>query len=124
MPKVASTKTRGTARPTKPAVAVPLSAIAAPGAMIAMESATASQNRSPRLSPPPPRHRDGERAPPPDPKLAPQPAAFTPLRPFRHPTASPVSWAGPPGRIRRILEHPYEADDSCGTRPPPRGRGT
>ena len=52
MPTVASTKTRGTARPTRPAVAVPLSAIAAPGAMIAMESATASQNRSSRLRPP------------------------------------------------------------------------
>ena len=48
---VASTNTRGTARPTRPAVAVPLRAIAAPGAMIAMDNAIASQKRSSRRSP-------------------------------------------------------------------------
>src|SRR3954454_19245767 len=42
----------GTARPTRPAGATPLSAIAAVGAMIPTEIAIASQNRSSRRSPP------------------------------------------------------------------------
>ena len=42
----------GTARPTRAAGAVPLSAIAAVGDMIPIDSAIVSQNRSSRLSPP------------------------------------------------------------------------
>ena len=41
----------GTARPISPATAVPLSAIAAVGAMIASDSAIASLKRSSRRSP-------------------------------------------------------------------------
>jgi hypothetical protein len=43
----------GTARPMSCAGTVPLSAIAAVGAMIAIDSAIASQNRSSRRSPAP-----------------------------------------------------------------------
>jgi hypothetical protein len=45
-------KASGTARPISAAGAVPLSAIAAVGAMIAIDSAIASQKRSSRRSPP------------------------------------------------------------------------
>ncbi len=44
-------KASGTARPMSPAGAVPLSAIAAVGAMIPIEIAIASQKRSSRRSP-------------------------------------------------------------------------
>jgi hypothetical protein len=47
---VAIRKASGTARPMSPATAVPLSAMAAVGAMIARESAIASLNRSSRRS--------------------------------------------------------------------------
>ena len=52
MPTVAKMNASGTARPTRPAGAVPLSSIAAVGAMIPIDSAIVSQKRSSRLSPP------------------------------------------------------------------------
>src|SRR5690242_14105083 len=48
----ANRKASGTARPISPAGATPLSAIAAVGAMIPIDSATASQKRSSRRSVP------------------------------------------------------------------------
>src|SRR5262245_50665284 len=51
-PTVAKMKASGTARPTSCAGSVPLSAIAAVGAMIAIERAIASQKCSSRRSPP------------------------------------------------------------------------
>ena len=50
-PIVAIRKASGTARPISPATAVPLSAIAAVGAMIASDNAIASMNRSSLRSP-------------------------------------------------------------------------
>ena len=50
-PIVAKMNASGTARPIRPAGAVPLSAIAAVGAMIAIDSAIASQNLSSRRRP-------------------------------------------------------------------------
>jgi hypothetical protein len=47
----AKMKASGTARPMSPAGAVPLRAIAAVGAMIAIDSAIASQKRNSRRSP-------------------------------------------------------------------------
>ena len=51
-PIVAKMNASGTARPISPAGAVPFSAIAAVGAMIAIESAIVSQNFSSRRRPP------------------------------------------------------------------------
>src|SRR5262249_18652800 len=51
-PIVAKMNASGTARPISPAGATPLSAIAAVGAMIAIDSAIASQKCSSRRSPP------------------------------------------------------------------------
>jgi hypothetical protein len=51
MPTEANTNASGTARPTRLAGSVPFSAMAAPGAMIPMDSAIASQKRSSRRKP-------------------------------------------------------------------------
>src|SRR3954452_5942709 len=53
IPIVAKMNASGTARPIRPAGPTPLSAMAAVGAMIAIDSATASQMRSSRRSPGP-----------------------------------------------------------------------
>src|SRR3954449_10145588 len=53
MPTVAKMNASGTARPMSPAGATPLSAIAAVGAMMAIDSAMASQMRSSRRRPGP-----------------------------------------------------------------------
>jgi hypothetical protein len=53
MPTEAKTNASGTARPTRLAGSVPLRAMAAPGAMIPIESAIASQKRSSRRRPRP-----------------------------------------------------------------------
>jgi hypothetical protein len=47
----ATTNASGTARPTKLAGSVPFRAMAAPGAMMPIDSATASQKRSSRRRP-------------------------------------------------------------------------
>jgi hypothetical protein len=51
MPTEAKTNASGTARPTKLAGSVPLRAMAAPGAMMPIDSAIASQKRSSRRKP-------------------------------------------------------------------------
>ena len=51
MPTEANKNASGTARPTKLAGSVPLRAMAAPGAMMPIDSAIASQKRSSRRKP-------------------------------------------------------------------------
>jgi len=51
MPTEAKTNASGTARPTKLAGSVPLRAMAAPGAIMPIDSAIASQKRSSRRRP-------------------------------------------------------------------------